>query len=90
MVETDAIAERILTTYNTVTVVGASVMPTKAAYLVPAHMQQHGWQIIPINPLADVRWIRGVNRGMPSRRSSTSRSTSATPGLIGGWDPRQA
>jgi predicted CoA-binding protein len=38
MVETDAIAERILTTYNTVTVVGASVMPTKAAYLVPAHM----------------------------------------------------
>jgi predicted CoA-binding protein len=50
---TDAIVERILTTYDTITVVGASAAPTKAAHYVPAHMQQHGWRIIPVNPHAD-------------------------------------
>jgi predicted CoA-binding protein len=51
--DTDAIVERILVTYDTITVVGASVAPEKAANSVPAHMQQHGWRIIPINPHAD-------------------------------------
>jgi uncharacterized protein len=46
----DAVANRILTTYDTITVVGASVAPAKAAHYVPAHMQQHGWRIIPVNP----------------------------------------
>jgi predicted CoA-binding protein len=53
MVDTDAIVERILTTYDTITVVGASGTPVKAAHSVPAHMQQHGWRIIPVNPHAD-------------------------------------
>ncbi len=53
MVDTDAIVERILTTYDTITVVGASGVPSKAAHSVPAHMQQHGWRIIPVNPHAD-------------------------------------
>jgi predicted CoA-binding protein len=53
MVDTDAIAERILTTYDTITVVGASRAPAKAAHSVPAHMQQHGWRVIPVNPHAD-------------------------------------
>jgi uncharacterized protein len=53
MVETDAIVERILTTYGTITVVGASRSPAKAAQSVPAHMQQHGWRVIPVNPHAD-------------------------------------
>jgi predicted CoA-binding protein len=48
----DAIIERILTTYGTITVVGASTVPAKAAQAVPAHMQQHGWRIIPVNPHA--------------------------------------
>lgn len=52
--DTDAIVERILTTYDTITVVGASAAPAKAAHYVPAHMQQHGWRIIPVNPHADV------------------------------------
>jgi predicted CoA-binding protein len=52
--DTDAIAERILTTYGTITVVGASAAPAKAAHFVPAHMQQHGWRIIPVNPHAEV------------------------------------
>src|SRR6202451_2682279 len=42
MVGTDAIVEHILTTYDTITVVGASAAPVKAAHYVPAHMQQHG------------------------------------------------
>ena len=46
------VVERILTTYDTITVVGASAAPAKAAHYVPAHMQQHGWRIIPVNPHA--------------------------------------
>jgi uncharacterized protein len=50
---TDAIVERILTSYDTITVVGASRAAAKAAQSVPAHMQRHGWRIIPVNPHAD-------------------------------------
>jgi hypothetical protein len=53
MTPTDAIVERILTTYDTITVVGASRAPAKAAHYVPAHMRRHGWRIIPVNPHAD-------------------------------------
>jgi predicted CoA-binding protein len=53
MDNTDAVVERILTTYATITVVGASASPTKAAHSVPAYMHQHGWRIIPVNPHAD-------------------------------------
>lgn len=48
--ETDALVERILRTYDTITVVGASADPAKAAHTVPAHMMRHGWRIIPVNP----------------------------------------
>ena len=51
--DTDALVEQILTRYDTITVVGASVAPAKAAHYVPAHMQQHGWRIVPVNPHAD-------------------------------------
>jgi len=51
--DTDAIVERILTTYDTITVVGASSVPIKAAQSVPAHMQRNGWRIIPVNPHAE-------------------------------------
>jgi uncharacterized protein len=50
--DTDALAERILTGYGTITVVGASSVPAKAAHSVPAYMQRHGWRIIPVNPHA--------------------------------------
>ncbi len=53
MTDTDLIVERILTGYDTITVVGASGSPHKAAHSVPAHMQRHGWRIIPVNPHAD-------------------------------------
>ena len=54
MSDTDAIVERILASYDTITVVGASANDAKAAHSVPAHMQRHGWRIIPVNPHADV------------------------------------
>ena len=47
VLDADAVVERILTTYPTITVVGASASPAKAAHTVPAYMQQHGWRIIP-------------------------------------------
>jgi predicted CoA-binding protein len=53
MTGTDVIVERILTRYDTITVVGASAAAAKAAHSVPAHMQRHGWRIIPVNPHAD-------------------------------------
>ncbi len=52
MTATDAAVERILTSYDTITVVGASAFAFKAAHSVPAYMQQHGWRIIPVNPHA--------------------------------------
>jgi uncharacterized protein len=53
MADMDGIAERILRTYDTITVVGASSYPHKEAHGVPALMQRHGWRIIPVNPHAD-------------------------------------
>ena len=52
MPDTDDIVEQILATYDTITVVGASAAPAKAAHSVPLHMQRHGWRIIPVNPHA--------------------------------------
>lgn len=53
MDDIDAIVARILTSYDTITVVGASNAARKAAHYVPEHMQGHGWRIIPINPAAE-------------------------------------
>jgi predicted CoA-binding protein len=50
--DVDTVVERILRTYDTITVVGASNSPDKAAHYVPQHMQEHGWRIIPVNPSA--------------------------------------
>lgn len=49
MADTDEIVERILKSYDSITVVGASNQPAKAAHYVPEHMQQHGWRIVPVN-----------------------------------------
>jgi hypothetical protein len=52
MSSTDEIVEQILSTYDTITVVGASEATEKPAHYVPAHMQERGWRIIPVNPHA--------------------------------------
>lgn len=49
----DDVAAQILRTYDTITVVGASADPAKAANEVPAYMQARGWRIVPVNPHAD-------------------------------------
>jgi uncharacterized protein len=49
MSDTDAVVEQILRSYDTITVVGASNAPYKAAHTVPEHMQAHGWRIVPVN-----------------------------------------
>lgn len=48
----DDVVEKILTTYDTITVVGASADPAKAANEVPAYMKAAGWRIVPVNPYA--------------------------------------
>lgn len=50
--DTDDVVEHMLTTHDTITVVGASSVPAKAAHTVPRDMQRHGWRIIPVNPHA--------------------------------------
>jgi predicted CoA-binding protein len=50
--DSDELVEHLLRTYATITVVGASNDPAKAAHRVPAQMQSHGWHIIPVNPHA--------------------------------------
>ncbi|MEO8888653.1 MAG: CoA-binding protein [Jatrophihabitantaceae bacterium] len=52
MTAMDATVEQILTTYDTITFVGASNAADKAAHYVPLHMQEHDWRIIPVNPHA--------------------------------------
>ena len=47
---TDAVVEQILRTYDSITTVGASNSPDKAAHYVPEHMAEHGWRIVPVNP----------------------------------------
>lgn len=53
MSATDDLAEQILRSYRTITVVGASANTSKAANEVPAHMQRMGWRVIPVNPHAE-------------------------------------
>jgi uncharacterized protein len=60
--DTDDNVELILTTYDTITVVGASAAPAKAAHSVPLHMQRHGWRIIPVNPHATTILGQAVHR----------------------------
>jgi predicted CoA-binding protein len=53
MSDVDAVVARILRTYGTITVVGASRDPEKAAHQIPLQMQRFGWRIIPVNPYVE-------------------------------------
>lgn len=39
--------------YDRVAVIGASTSYEKAAHIVPAYLQRHGYEISPVNPTAD-------------------------------------
>jgi predicted CoA-binding protein len=49
----DDLARRILTSFDTIAVVGLSRDPAKAAHTVPATLQGAGYRIIPVNPFAE-------------------------------------
>jgi predicted CoA-binding protein len=74
------VIERILRTYETITVVGASDAPEKPAHYVPVHMREHGWQIVPINPRG------GTILGVPAYRSLAE---APTPGLVDVFRPSE-
>jgi predicted CoA-binding protein len=75
---TDETVERILRSYDTITVVGASAATEKAAYYVPAHMQARGWRIVPVNPRG------GTILGEPVH---TSLAEAPKPGLVNVFRP---
>jgi len=45
--------EQILKKYKTIAVVGLSINPEKESYQVAKYLQEHGYNIIPVNPTAD-------------------------------------
>ena len=76
----DETVEKILRDYDTITVVGASNAREKAAHYVPAHMQAHGWKIVPINP-------RGGT--ILGERAYASLAEAPQPGLVNVFRPSQ-
>ncbi len=81
-----AVAERILRTYDTITVVGASNATSKAAHYVPLQMQEHGWRIIPVNPHASEILGEPVRRTLAEIREPVGlvnvfRPSAAAPGI---------
>jgi predicted CoA-binding protein len=76
--DVDATVEEILRTYDTITVVGASEAAHKAAHYVPAHMQEHGWRIVPVNPRG------GTILGQPVYRSLAE---APRPGFVNVFRP---
>ena len=49
----DADGLRRILGYDRIAVVGASTAYEKAAHIVPAYLQRHGYEIRPVNPTAD-------------------------------------
>jgi predicted CoA-binding protein len=76
----DEVVEKILRSYDTITVVGASNAPEKPAHYVPAHMQAHGWRIVPVNPRG------GTILGEPVYRSL---GEAPRPGLVDVFRPSE-
>jgi len=64
MPDTETVIATVLTTYPTITVVGASRDEDKPAHYVPDYMRQHGWRIIPVNPHADELFDEKVFRSL--------------------------
>ena len=55
----DADVESSLADMATIAVVGLSPNPERTSHRVTAYMQQHGYRIVPINPVADGEEILG-------------------------------
>jgi predicted CoA-binding protein len=98
IVTTDETVEKILRSYDTITVVGASNAAHKAAHYVPVHMQEHGWRIVPVNPrggtivgepafasLADVPEAGFVNVFRPSAQTPAIARQAVAAGATALW-----
>jgi predicted CoA-binding protein len=48
--DTDAVRGALLN-YRTVAVIGAHVKPTKPAHFVPQYLHDHGYTVLPVNPV---------------------------------------
>jgi predicted CoA-binding protein len=81
--DTDGVVELMLTTCDSISVVGVSTVRPKAAHTAPPDTPRHGWRTIPVNPhatrildkpvyrsLADVPGHRagGLGRCVPASR----------------------
>jgi hypothetical protein len=53
MNEPETIREILGTPPRTIAVVGLSANPAKPSHYVPAYMQQHGYRILPVNPMVE-------------------------------------
>ena len=51
--------KEILSKYNTIAMVGVSNDPTKASTIVMKYMQEYGYKVYPINPIAKGQKILG-------------------------------
>ena len=50
---TEPTIKKLLSETRTIAVVGISSRPERAGQYVPAYLQRHGYQIIPVNPYLD-------------------------------------
>ncbi|MFB6073803.1 MAG: CoA-binding protein [Haloarculaceae archaeon] len=44
---------RAILEHDVIAVVGCSTTPGKAAHDIPAYLQDHGYEVVPVNPFAD-------------------------------------
>jgi len=52
-IDDEELARAILTSFDTIAVVGLSTNPAKAAHAIPAALQGAGYRVIPVHPWAD-------------------------------------
>ena len=57
------VIEEQLTNSKTIAVVGLSPNPERPSHYVAKYLQEHGYRIIPVNPLLPVLQPPGVGRG---------------------------
>jgi predicted CoA-binding protein len=62
--DVDDVIDRVLARTGTIAVVGLSRAPHKSAHSIPAMLQQEGYRIIPVNPIADELLGEPVHRSL--------------------------
>ncbi|WP_256300460.1 CoA-binding protein [Haloarchaeobius salinus] len=74
--------------YDRVAVVGASTSFEKAAHIVPAYLQRHGYELWPVNPTADEIFGRRAFDSLTDVPASVDiveifRPSEEVPGIVG-------